>query len=120
MQAVLSVSHPPPSLRDNKQPPVANPNPERREWREEQDLEAQRQMAAWALGMLITAVFSVESAAGVVYVKRTLELNRKLLVEARNTTRAAEQAILVQMRIEQPLLRAEEALEYQLMRRTIG
>ena len=70
-----------------KQSPVADPDPGRQEWREEQDLQAQWQMAYWALGVLIaTGLSVVVTAVGVVYVKRTLDLNRELLREAVEAT----------------------------------
>jgi hypothetical protein len=54
--------------------PAPNPNPDRQEWRYEQDLQAQRDMAQWALFMVIATFASVAIATIVaVYVRHTLK-----------------------------------------------
>lgn len=54
--------------------PAAEPRPERKEWREEQDLYAQRDMAKWALWMFIVSTAGVVVGAfGLYFLKRTLD-----------------------------------------------
>lgn len=79
--------------------PEPNPTPIRSEWREEQDLKAQRQMADWAFWMLcVTGVGVTITLAGVIYVKKTLDLNRALLLETAKGAAAAYDAYVAEHR----------------------
>lgn len=54
--------------------PIAEPNPSREEWRSEQDLQAQKDMAKWAkLMLLMSAGGLVIGAAGLLWIKRTFD-----------------------------------------------
>lgn len=73
--------------------PPANPEPSRSEWREEQDLNAQRQMAQWAFWMLVVSSLGVVvGATGLWFLKGTLDEARNMTSETRkigqNQTRA--------------------------------
>lgn len=73
--------------------PMADPKPERNEWREEQDLYAQRQMAKWAFWMLvISGAGVVVGGLGLLFLKRTLDETRAMTEATReigeNQTRA--------------------------------
>lgn len=73
--------------------PKANPNPERDEWRSEQDLKAQTDMSKWAFWMLITSVaMAALSAVGIFLIVDTLK-------ETRSATAAANRAIDVSREI---------------------
>lgn len=57
--------------------PPANPEPERGEWRQERDLQAQRNMAKWTFWMfVVTTVGVVVTGTGVLLVRQTLEHTR--------------------------------------------
>lgn len=67
--------------------PPANPRPKRNEWREERDLQAQREMAQWAFWMVVVSgVGVVITGAGVWLVRETLiytaEQSRAALIQA--------------------------------------
>jgi hypothetical protein len=71
--------------------PPANPNPERDEWRSEQDLEAQQDMAFWAALMFFASCTGVViTGIGVYFVKHTLDETRKATVAAIGAAEAAE------------------------------
>lgn len=97
------------------QPPQRDINPDRNEWREEQDLQAQQQMARWALAMAIVSVAGVIiTAAGVFFVAETLGATREAakfaadtLTEAKNATAAANRNITETTRL--GTLQLEEA-----------
>jgi hypothetical protein len=82
--------------------PVANPKPERDEWRSEHDLEAQTNMAKWARYMVyVSAVMAVLSAAGIWLIYATLSATRlgtesmqKALEETKRATRLEMQPYL--------------------------
>lgn len=84
---------------------VANPNFSRDEWRQEQDLKAQNDMADWAM---IMAFFSglgiVVTFAGVVYVAKTLDTSKAAVAAA---VRNADEA----KRIGEAQVRAYVALD---------
>ena len=87
-------------------PPISNPK--RDEWRQEQDLLAQRQMADWAKFAVLVAIASVfVTAVGVVFVALTLKATRDAVRETAKATRATERAVDIQVRIEHPLLFVE-------------
>ena len=73
--------------------PPAHPYPDRKEWREESDLDAQWEMARWtertvwlaSIGLLFTVV-------GVWLVAQTLAETRKAVVEAQESSKAAMRA----------------------------
>lgn len=66
------------SVRPFKPAPLANPNPEREEWRAESDLQAQRQMAKWTFGMFIVSGLGVViGAVGLWALFSTLKLTRE-------------------------------------------
>jgi hypothetical protein len=61
---------------------VPDPKSYREEWRNERDLEAQRDMADWAFYMLIATCGSViVTSIGVIYVARTLSATREAVRE---------------------------------------
>ena len=58
--------------------PAPNPEPERDEWRQERDLEAQREMAKWAWLMVVVSGFGVVvSVAAVLLIRDTLKETRR-------------------------------------------
>lgn len=58
-----------------QQAPPREPNPTRDDWREERDLQAQREMAQWAMLMLgVSVIGTIIAALGVIAVNRTLRL----------------------------------------------
>ncbi|MAN45224.1 MAG: hypothetical protein CMF04_03335 [Hyphomonas sp.] len=80
--------------------PAADPYPGRQEWREEQDLYAQRQMAKWAFWMLfVSAVGVLVGAVGLIFLKGTLDA-------ARDTNQSALDSIRVTREIGQAQVRA--------------
>lgn len=81
-----------PVIRAVQEPP-ANPNPERNEWRDERDLQAQRDMAQWAFWLLIVSSGTLATAiAGVILLKQTLDeahaANKGFADAARRQSRA--------------------------------
>ena len=57
------------------QTPPRDPNPDRKEWRDESDLEAQWKAADWTFwGTLVAALGAVVALVGVIFVARTLRL----------------------------------------------
>ncbi len=89
------------------QAPPPEPNPKREEWRSERDLEAQQEMARWALLMMIASFLSVGvTAVGVVFVKQTLDATRAAVNEAENATAAARNTINVTQDLGRRQLRA--------------
>lgn len=69
--------------------PPPEPYPERKEWREERDLQAQRDMAKYSLLMMVAAFASVGTAFyGVVLLKQTLDATRKMAFDASQATAA--------------------------------
>lgn len=81
------------TLQLNIPSPSANEVPERQEWREEQDLYAQRQMAKWAFWMLVVTAMGVAvTGLGVWLIGRTLKSTEDGLTIMRATLREAEQA----------------------------
>lgn len=88
-------------------PPPPEKNPQRKEWREEQDLRAQRDMAEWAFDAMLAAwVAALGTVAGVVYVALTLRTTRGLLREAVKTSNAAYDSIKITRESAQHELRA--------------
>jgi hypothetical protein len=76
--------------------PPRNPNSERDEWRAEQDLDAQWEMAKWAKVAALAAVLTaVMTGLGVWFVKRTLDATRQAVKEAEEGTKAANRAVEV-------------------------
>lgn len=75
------------------QAPPANPEPDREEWRSEQDLQAQRDMAYWAMVVAIASGLSVVvTAFGVWYVRQTLEATRATVGDVAKTAEEAVEA----------------------------
>jgi hypothetical protein len=71
------------------QTPPRDPNPKREEWRQEEDLEAQKKMARWALVAWIVSLAGVAvTGVGVWFVKQTLEATRAAVVEAAKASKA--------------------------------
>lgn len=97
---------------DTVKAPDRNQNPQREEWRNEQDLQAQWDMSRWAfwsafaasIGVLITGV-------GVFYVRQTLEATRAAVEEAREGTKAANAAVQVTRDMAARELRAYVGIE---------
>lgn len=82
------------------QAPPAEPQTSRNEWRQEQDLRAQRDMAKWAFIMLwVTGASVAVTSLGVVYVALTLQ-------ETRRAVKAADDAVAVTREIGNKQLRA--------------
>lgn len=76
------------------QAPPLNPHPSRQEWRSEQNLQAQRDMARWAFDALIlSGIAAFATVLGLVYVKKTLDLTRKAVEDSARSADAAVQAI---------------------------
>lgn len=72
-----SVKEAPVSVVGRHEPPPPDPKPERKEWREEQDLKAQWEQAQWAKYATFAAVVgSVVAALGIWLVKQTLDATR--------------------------------------------
>jgi hypothetical protein len=72
------------------QSPTADPRAERKEWREEQDLEAQWDQARWAFFAAIAALMSLFiTTLAVIFVKQTLDAMREMAKEVRAATDAA-------------------------------
>lgn len=64
--------------------PARNPEPNRREWREEHDLQAQRDMAQWAKWMfIVSAAGVVATGLGVWFVRETLRRQVEFFVTER-------------------------------------
>lgn len=60
------------------QAPPHNPHPDRAEWRDERDLQAQLDMAEWAMWMaIISAVSILITGIGIIYVARTLRTSQE-------------------------------------------
>jgi hypothetical protein len=76
------------------QAPPRKPNPNREEWRDEKDLEAQQEMARWAWWMMVASFASVlVTGVGVWFVKHTLDATRAAVKEAEKGTKAAADAV---------------------------
>lgn len=74
--------------------PSPDPYSERKEWREEQDLKAQRQMAEWAFWAVMAGLGSVAiTGVGVILIALTLDETRKAVVVSAEGTKAAKQAV---------------------------
>jgi hypothetical protein len=72
------------------QSPTPDPRAERKEWREEQDLEAQWDQARWAFFAAIAALMSLFiTTLAVIFVKQTLDAMREMAKEVRAATDAA-------------------------------
>jgi hypothetical protein len=81
------------------QPPRPNPEPDRQEWRAEQDLQAQRDMAQWALLAMIAAFSGVGvTAIGIRFIKLTLDVNREAVTAAVNMAKTAREMSVAQIR----------------------
>ena len=73
--------------------PAANEKPSRDEWRQERDLQAQRDMAEWARWMFISSTAGVVvSLFALFLISGTLEESRKATAAAQTTADAAIQA----------------------------
>lgn len=71
----------------------------RQEWREEQDLQAQQDMAKWAWFMMIVSLGGVSiTAVGVVFVARTLIATREAVAAANRTADEAKRIGEAQVR----------------------
>ena len=87
--------------------PPAVPDPDRDEWRDEQDLQAQRSMAVWARWMALFSLAAVfVTAAGVWFVRDTLVATREMVREAQRGTAAANRAADETRRIGEAQVRA--------------
>ena len=72
--------------------PLPDPNPERDQWRNEQDLNAQRQMAGWTAVMGGVGVLGIGlSAIGIILLYRTLRATQEGLDAARDAARATRE-----------------------------
>jgi len=91
-------------------PPISDPNEAERIKREKDDLQAQQDMAWWAMLMFVaTSVAVVVTGFGVWYVRSTLNETVKLRVEAQETTTAAFQAATASDKAASATLKAAEA-----------
>ena len=94
--------------------PPANQEPDRKEWREETDLQAQRNMSKWALAMFIVSGAGVIVAVfGLLFIKETLLATQKAakyafdtLHQAKLTTKAANDTVAETKRIGEAQVRA--------------
>lgn len=78
---------------------IADVEAYRQEWREEQDLAAQRDMAKWALFMMVASFFGVGvTAIGVVFVAKTLVATREAVAAANRTADEAKRIGEAQVR----------------------
>lgn len=85
-------------LRDKT--PVADQEPSRDVWRQENDLKAQREMADWAFLMVIISFFNTAiTATGVWFVRETLRATQGMLVAPNSATKAAEDVVSETRRI---------------------
>jgi len=73
------------SQQENQKPPVflaiptssSNPDPDRKEWREEIDLNAQRNMAQWAFWMfIVSGAGAIVGVLGLILIRQTLIATR--------------------------------------------
>ena len=79
--------------------PSPDPYPERKEWREERDLQAQGKMAEWAFWAVVAAFVSVfVTGIGVVLVAFTLEASRDAVTAANRTANEAKRIGEAQVR----------------------
>jgi len=82
-----------------REPPVANKNPKRDEWRQEKDLQAQQDMALYALWIATVSSIGVAvTLAGVIYVAKTLNVTRiaaEATAEAAKSSKTAANAALL-------------------------
>lgn len=85
------------------QAPPANEDPDRKEWREERDLRAQRHMALWAMWMFIaTAAGVIATGVGLLYVIRAYNLNAEATRHAATAAKAATESANSFVRAERP------------------
>jgi hypothetical protein len=86
-------AEPPSRVRLSPLGPSPDPYPERKEWREEQDLKAQREQATWAFWAVAAASASVGlTGVGVVLLFFTLRYTRDAAVAAKQTVIEAQKA----------------------------
>jgi hypothetical protein len=87
--------------------PPPKPDPDRQEWRSEQDLQAQWDMAKWAFFSAIAAFMGfAATVVGIFYVRQTLEANRAAVDEARKGIAVAQASVAVAKRTAKRELRA--------------
>jgi hypothetical protein len=99
--------------------PNPDPYPERKEWREEQDLKAQRDQAYWAWGAMVAALMAVGvTSIGVVLLWFTLghtrdaaESARAMVIESEKATAAVVAGAQEAKRIGEAQARAYLAIE---------
>ncbi|MFN3659417.1 MAG: hypothetical protein ACK4UO_19400 [Pseudolabrys sp.] len=73
--------------------PPRQQKPERGEWRSEQDLQAQWDMARWAFWSAFAALIGIcVTGVGVIFVKQTLDATRQAVAEAAKGNDAARRA----------------------------
>lgn len=79
--------------------PPQNPKPERDQWRSEQDLQAQWDMARWTAWAAIASCISLfMTAAGIILVKLTLDANRNAVTAAFDAVNVARETAETQLR----------------------
>lgn len=89
-----------------------DPKSYREEWRNEQDLAAQRDMANWAWWMLIaTCASTVVTGVGIYFVAETLRANLAAVEEAAKAAQSAQRSVKVSEDTAQRQLRAYINLE---------
>lgn len=94
------------------QPPPADPNPDRDEWRTENDLQAQWEQAKWAFWAVVAAFTAIGvTGIGVVFVALTLQATRAAVDEAGRATKAANEAVEVTRNTAERQLRAYISVE---------
>jgi hypothetical protein len=87
--------------------PPPNPTPSREEWRSEQDLGAQQEMARWAVWMFLASLASVViTAIGVIYVARTLDHTRLATEAAITAANAAQASASIDAAVNRPWIMA--------------
>jgi len=94
--------------------PERNPNPERQEWREEEGLWAQQEMAKWTTIMAILSGFGLVIAfAGLIFVARTYRV-------AQDTARRQLRAYVTMDKVEITRFAVNEPLEISIPMKNCG
>jgi hypothetical protein len=85
--------------RDRVVEPPPHSEPKREEWRQEQDLQAQWEMAYWAKYAAIAGFFSaLVTAVGIWFVRQTLDANRSAVVQASAANKISRDTLIASER----------------------
>ncbi len=100
---------------------ISNEQTKRDEWRDEEDLNAQRNMAYWAAAMFVAAVGTlIVTGIGVLYIAKTLEATRDAVREAENATKAALKSTEETTRIASRQIRAYLSISAKIKKPIVG